>query len=185
MTAITRNLPQKTGKTLDEWIALVRVEGPAVQKERVAWLKKQHGLGHSTASIIAGEAAKPEDYVEPSAEELVDRQYSGAKAALRPIYERVIEAVGTLGPEATMEPRQTYVSFNRRRQFALVQASTKDRVDLALALPNPPESARLQPATSLGSERTNGRVALTSPDEVDAAVLDLLRLAYAEDAPSR
>ena len=38
------NLKRRTGKTLDEWVALVRKDGPPTEKERRAWLKERHGL---------------------------------------------------------------------------------------------------------------------------------------------
>lgn len=37
--AIVRNLPAKTGRSLDQWIEIVRREGRATRKERVAWLR--------------------------------------------------------------------------------------------------------------------------------------------------
>jgi hypothetical protein len=38
-------LKQKTGRTLEEWIKLVQKEGPATEKDRLAWLKAEHGFG--------------------------------------------------------------------------------------------------------------------------------------------
>ena len=52
------NLPEKTGKTLAQWIRIV-VKSPATtDAERVAWLKKDHGLGHFQARLIVSEARK-------------------------------------------------------------------------------------------------------------------------------
>jgi hypothetical protein len=53
MEAIERNLPVKTGRTLAQWAALVRREGPKERKERVAWLREEHGLGGATATLVA------------------------------------------------------------------------------------------------------------------------------------
>ena len=38
-------LSQKTGRSLEEWIALTQKSGPATEKERREWLKKEHKLG--------------------------------------------------------------------------------------------------------------------------------------------
>ncbi|MGB8129680.1 MAG: DUF4287 domain-containing protein [Candidatus Angelobacter sp.] len=46
-------LKQKTGRTLEEWIKLVKKEAPATEKERRAWLKTEHGLGMNYVSWIA------------------------------------------------------------------------------------------------------------------------------------
>ncbi len=180
--AITTNLASKTGRSLEDWVELVRAEGPATHKERVAWLKSQHGLGHSTASIIAGEAAKPADYVPQTPEQMVEAQYAASKAGLRPIYDRLARAVQELGPDARLDPRQSYVSLIRRRQFGIIQASTRSRVDLGLRLPGGEPTGRLAPAGSFGSGSTTHRVALSSPEEVDAEVLGWLRAAYEADA---
>jgi hypothetical protein len=46
-------LPGKTGRTLEEWIALTKKSGPATEKERREWLKKEHKLGSNSAAWIA------------------------------------------------------------------------------------------------------------------------------------
>jgi predicted transport protein len=182
--AITRNLAAKTGKTWEEWVELVRREGSGARKEQVEWLKQVYGLGHVTAALIVEEALRPADHAEPTDEELVEAQYAGEKAKLRPIYDRVMAAVQSLGPDVEIGVRQTYVAFSRGRQFGLIQASTKSRVDLMFTLPGVEPTDRLKPAGSAGSGRTTHKVALTSPDEVDSEVLGWLRQAY-ESALSR
>ncbi len=133
--AIMSNLTAKTGHDLVYWLELLEKEGPASGEERVLWLKEKQGLGHWQAHTIVYEAVKPDDYQPPSDKELAAAQYSGDKTSLKPIYDRLIKAAKGLGKDVSMEPRKTYVSLNRKRQFAIIQASTKTRVDLGLALP--------------------------------------------------
>jgi hypothetical protein len=184
LAAIVRNLPEKTGPTLDEWIVLMRAEGPERRRDRIEWLKKVHAVGHVTATVIADAADAPSDETPPTPDEFVSAQYAGDKSALRAIYSRLAKAIVALGPDARPDPRQTYVSFVRQRQFAIVRASTKSRVDVGLVLPGAAETDRLQPARSFGSERITHRVALTSPDDVDGELLGWLRAAYERDAPA-
>jgi hypothetical protein len=114
--------------------------------------------------------------------DLVNAQYAGAKSALRPIYDLLAKEIEGLG-EAVLDPRQTYVSVIRRRQIAVIQASTKTRVDLGLALAGVAPDGKLQLAkSSLGSDRITHRVALGSPDDVDAEVIRWLRAAYEADS---
>src|SRR5689334_18776735 len=80
-TAILRTLPEKTGHTLDEWLAIVRGTSMTGHKQRVDWLRTAYGLGGSTAYLLVSEADKPADYVEPSADELLAKQYAGTRAA--------------------------------------------------------------------------------------------------------
>ena len=52
------NLPQKTGRTLEEWVRLVRADGPDSDTERRAWLKEKQGVGHFQARLIVEEAQR-------------------------------------------------------------------------------------------------------------------------------
>lgn len=183
MRAIITNLPTKTGRDLDAWVALIReqamgVGGMTKHREISEWLKREHGLGHNTAYILAAEALKPSDYVPPTTEEIIAAQYAGAKAALRPIFERVLAYVTALGDDVRIEPRQTYVAFARRSQFALIQPSTKTRVDLGLVLPDIAPTGRLGASTNFGSGSINRRVALATPADVDDEVEGWLLQAY-------
>jgi hypothetical protein len=47
-------LKDKTGRFLDEWLALVKKSEAKTENGRRAWLKSVHGLGMNTASGIAG-----------------------------------------------------------------------------------------------------------------------------------
>src|SRR5258708_3411183 len=49
-------LPEKTGRSLEEWVELVRKDGPADEKARRDWLKKEHGFGTNNAWWIAERA---------------------------------------------------------------------------------------------------------------------------------
>jgi predicted transport protein len=183
MRAVVANLPAKTGRGFDEWVALTREQaidqlGMSKNGEVVNWLKREYGLGHSTAFIVAAEALKPADYVAPTDEQLIDAQYAGAKASLRPVFERVRAYVTTLGDDIRIETRQSYVAFARAKQFALIQPSTKTRVDLGLVLPGVAPSGRLAASTNFGSGSINRRVALTTLDGVDAEIEAWLRQAY-------
>lgn len=176
--AIIRNMPAKTGKTLEQWIEVVRAAALPKRKERVAWLKSEHGLTHVYAEIIVWEADKPDDYAEPTPDEVLAKQYGGPKAALKPIYDRLVGEAAAFGDDVQILPRQTYVALSRSRQFAVIQPSTRDRVDLGLSLNGEPGNGRLQPSTNFGSGRTTHRVAITAPDQVDSELVGWLRAAY-------
>ncbi len=102
----------------------------------MAWLKSEHGVTHGFANLIVHAFQK--DGAELSAVgdvPLVDAQFSPPKAHLRPIYDALIEHVRELGGGAEIAPKKSYVSLRRKKQFGLVQVSTKSRVDLGLNLP--------------------------------------------------
>src|SRR5277367_5555984 len=88
-------LKGKTGRSLDEWIALAKKEGPKEDKARREWLKTKHKLGTNSAGWIServdgkgAEEDSPEAYLK-TAELYVEEQYAGAKGNLRPIYDEL------------------------------------------------------------------------------------------------
>jgi len=97
---------------------------------------------------------------------------------LRPCYDRRFAAISALGEDVEPGPRGTYVSFGRPKQFALVQPSTRTRVDLGLRLPGVAAGDRLLDAGSFGSGNITHKVGLSSPEQVDAEVEAWLRAAY-------
>ncbi len=74
---------------------------------------------------------------------LVDAQYAGPKAALRPLYDALAQAAQGLGKDVEIMPRSSQVTFSRTRSFAVVRAATRDRIDLALKLAGAKATARL------------------------------------------
>ena len=180
--AIARKLEERSGRPLADWIELVRGSGAEKRKERVEWLKREHGLGHSQASIVVEYASRGTDYEAPSGEELIESQYAGDKAPLRPLFDELRTRIESLGSDVSVEPRKPYVAFSRERQFALVQPSTKTRLDVGLSLEDEKATDRLRPAGSFGTERTTHRVEVSSPDDVDDALMGWLRRAYEEAA---
>jgi hypothetical protein len=181
MSAVTDSMAERTGRSLEEWVALVAESGidPLDQNAVRRWLRDAHGVKQNSQWAIADAAARDAGWVRPTVEEYVDAQYTGAKAALRPIFGAVRDAVLALGDDVVVEGRGTYVPFVRRRQFAAVAAATATRVDLGLRLADPPASARLRPATAPGS--ATHRVQLSAVADVDDEVRELLRAAYQQN----
>jgi hypothetical protein len=177
--AILRNLQVKTGRTLEEWKTVVRALPEERRKDRVARLKREYGLGHVTAELLVDRTTEADTgFVPLTPEDMLTAQYAGPKAALRPIYDRVITVAQSLGTDVRCEPRYTYVSMSRKAQFGVVQASTRTRVDLGLRLPGVEPDGRLQPAGSFGSGGVTHKVALTSPVDVDDELTRWLQDAY-------
>jgi hypothetical protein len=126
-------------------------------------------------------SSAPSELLSPEAVRLIDGQYAD-RPHLRPVLDAVLSAVPALG-EVTVEARRTLVSLVTPRQtFAVVQAMTKNRVDLGLRLEKPDgliRGGRLQPAKNLGAATV--RIARTGPAELDDEALGWLRLAYEQN----
>jgi len=109
--------------------------------------------------------------------ELIAGQYDD-RPALRPVLDAVLAVLPAVG-DVIVEPRRTCVSlFSPRRVFAIVQPTTRSRVDLGLRLLDAEPDGRLLVAKNVGSGAVNVRVALSSPEDLNDEIIDWLALAY-------
>jgi len=176
--AMIANMKEKTGKTLEQWIAIANKSSQEKHGAIVKYLKDEHGMTHGFANLVAHKKLKS-DAGSAGDTDLVAAQYSGPKSDLKPIYDAVIKAVTGLGKDVEISPKKAYVSLRRNKQFALVQPSTKTRVDLGINLKGKPGTQRLELSGSFNS-MVSHRVRLTKPGDVDGAVKNWLKLAYSQ-----
>ncbi|MCA9937866.1 MAG: DUF4287 domain-containing protein [Anaerolineales bacterium] len=171
------NLERKYGKTLAEWTRIARTVEPQKHGQIVKHLKAEHGIGHGYANLIAQETLRRVISDVPAEDDLVAAMFAGSKEKLRPIYARLLEAAQGFGADVEVAPKKTYVSLRRRKQFALVQPSTRTRVDLGLNLPATEPQGVLEAVGSFNAMCTH-RIRLEGVEMVDETVLDWLRAAY-------
>jgi len=177
MASLIRNLEEKTGKSIDAWVAIARSPGKTKHKEIVDYLKAQHSLGHGYANQIAMRALAAADSPAAGSDDLVEAQYTGAKAAIRPVYEALAKAVKAFGPDVELSPKKAYVSLRRSKQFGLIQPTTATRVDVGLVLKDVPPAGRLEASGSFNAMVTH-RVRVANVKEVDSDLIGWLRQAY-------
>jgi hypothetical protein len=167
------NLPAKTGKGLDEWFAVLDAAGLEKHGQAMALLKGEHGMSHGFANLVVlqhrARAAGP-----TTGDDLVDAQYAGGKAALRPILDRLVDAARGFGDDVEVAPKKTSVSLRRGKQFAVVEAASAKRVQLGINLRGTEPTERLRAAGGMCTHRVD----VASLDEVDAELLGWLRTAY-------
>jgi hypothetical protein len=183
IATVKANMPEKTGKTFEQWVSIAKAGGPATAKECYVWLKKEHGLPHLSAQIVADKVSgqgRYEGYENPNA--LVDAMYAGPKAELRPIYDELMKLARKLGKDVIVTPCKTYVALRRKRQFAIVKPTTKTRVDLGLTLADVQPVGRLEAAGKIGSDRISHHIKIESVKSIDAEVKRWLKEAYTRDA---
>lgn len=180
LQSMVANMPAKTGRSLDEWLMLARSAPEPKHGKIIAWLKGEHGLTHGYANLVATAHLNPERLAPQTASsdaDLLEAQYAG-KEILRPIHDRLMQLARQLGDDVELAPKKTYVSLRRSKQFAIVQPSTKTRLDLGLNLGNLASTGRLELSGSFNS-MVSHRVRLEGADAVDADVKTWLRMAYA------
>ncbi|QDU68131.1 DUF4287 domain-containing protein [Engelhardtia mirabilis] len=170
------NLKEKTGKTLPQWLKVAASSGASKHGELVKHLKSDHGMTHGFANLVAHEHFKSAA-ASSDAGDLVEAQYSGKKADLRPIYDKLLTLLTKLGADVEVAPKKAYVSFRRSKQFAIVQPSTATRVDLGINLKGVPPSGRLEASGSFNA-MVSHRVRIESAKDVDAELKAWLTQAY-------
>jgi len=172
------NLKERTGKGLDQWVKVVKKDGPPTEKERRAWLKSEHGFTTNYASWVAQRAegkGAPADY-DPDA--YVEEMFK-AKPALKPLYDALLNLCLKLDKDVKACPGKTIVPLYRKNVFAQLKPSTKARLDLGLALKDRKCPARLIDTGGFAKkDRITHRIEITGPDDIDDFVKKWLKTAY-------
>lgn len=176
--AMIANLKDKTGKTLEQWIAIAKKSGAAKHGEIVKMLKSDHGMTHGFANLVAHKTLKSDAGSIADSTDLVAAQYAGDKAALKPIYDALIKAAKSCG-EIEVAPKKAYVSLRRSKQFAIIQPSTKTRVDLGLNIKTEPAKGRLEKSGSFNA-MVSHRVRLEKTSDVDKDVKNWIKKAWSD-----
>lgn len=166
------NMPEKTGKSLDEWKTVLQSKSFAKHSEAVKFLKTEHGVTHGFANTIV--TLSKEDNTSPT--DLVNTQYKG-KENLFPIYDSLLKVVKDFGEDVTVTPKKASVSIIRKRQFALIKPATKTRIDLGLKLKGKPTTDRLENSGPFGTMCTH-RVKLADAGDIDGELKEWLKEAY-------
>ena len=174
--AMVANMKEKTGKTLAQWLKLAKASGESKHGAIVKHLKSEHGVTHGYANMIAHEFLGSASGAKP-ADDLVSAQYSGKKADLKPIYDKLEKAIAKFGKDVELSPKKAYVSLRRSKQFGLIQPSTATRVDVGINLKGDPPTDRLEASGSFNSMVTH-RVRISSAKDVDKELIGWLREAY-------
>ncbi len=175
-----RNIETKTGKNIEELRAVIAASGLTKHGEIRDMLKTQLGLGHGDANALVhfalnsdGQSAAAASGI--SGDAAADEMYTGNKAHLRPIHDKVMAAIQGLG-EFESVPKKGYVSLRRKKQFAMVGPATKDRVEVGLNMKGVEGTDRLaaQPAGGM----CQYKVKVTDAGQVDDELVGWIRQAY-------
>lgn len=173
------NMEKRTGKSLDELATIVRRSGLEKHGEQVAMLKRELGMGHGDANLLAHHVrnldARASGEQPPSAADSIAALYSGKKAALRPVHDELMKRIRGFG-EFEIAPKKSYVSLRRKKQFATVGPATNTQVEIGLNMKGAAPTERLVALPPKGM--CDYKVRLSSVDEIDAQLLGWIRTAF-------
>ena len=167
----------KTGKSLDEWLAIVKLTGYTKQMEILNWLKKDHQLNHMQAQFVAGIYLNNGNVVYQNEGDLLDNQLAKCEA-MRPLFEVLSSKILEQFPETQLIAKKTYVSFTAQREFGAINIKPKE-IRLGLDLGDEPLTDVLQKAKLSGPmPRISHMIVLTNLDELNQKVSDYLAKSY-------
>jgi hypothetical protein len=141
-----KNIQARTGKSLDELYALLRGSGLTKHGELRETAQRELGLGYGDANTLvhayrAAESA-PQAAAAADPADVLDGIYAGPKAHLRPIHDKLMEAIAPFG-EFEVAPKKAYVSLRRKRQFAMIGPASQARVEVGLNMKGVEPTERL------------------------------------------
>ncbi len=173
--AIIRNLPKRTGKTLEQWIALVRKDGPPGKKARISWLESTYRIGHFQARTIASCAARSEMDSESSQAEAL---FSSASEGVLAVYGLILDHLRSLGHDIRAIPSDQYIFFVRSTPFLALKPAGTGLI-MGLRLETGGSNARLGTCVDFDSiPEITHQIVLSSPMDVDNVVIGLIKTAY-------
>ena len=172
------NIQKKTGKSLDELAAIVKKSGLTKHGEIRDYLKSELGLGHGDANALVHAVLQSDGQraAEGKSDDAVlDEIYTGAKADMRPIHEKLMKEIVKFG-EFEIVPKKGYVSLRRKKQFAMIGPKTNTRFEVGINAKDLKKNARLleQPKGSM----CNYIVNVTDAKEVDSELIAWIKSAY-------
>ena len=173
---VDAGLAKNTGRGLEAWVAVAKATGIGKHKALVDHLKAAEGLTHGYANSVALRAFAS-DASAIGEEALMEAMFAGPKAALRPVYDRLVAIARGFGDDVALAAKKGYVSVRRSKQFAILQPSTKDRFDLGINLKGEPPAGRLEASGSFNA-MVSHRVRLAGLADIDGEVEGWLKRAY-------
>lgn len=170
------NIEKSTGKKLSDWIGIVNKSGLAKHGELVNFLKEKHGFTHGNANLVVHFAKQSYAGAEQNDTDWLTEQYKG-KENLKPWYDRIIAEVNKFGSDIELAPKKAYMSLRRKKQFAIIQPSTRDRLDLGLNIKDAEPSGVVTAAGSWNAMCTH-RVKIEDEKMIDKNLVEWIKKAY-------
>lgn len=171
------NIAKITGKSVIDWVKIVEKSRVMKHGEIVKMLKTDYNFRYGYANYVAHKTLQSDAGSAVSERSLIDEQYKEEKNVLLPIYELLISKIISFGSDIIVDPKKAYVSLKRKKQFALIQPSTKTRLDIGINIKGKPATDRLELSRSFNSMCTH-RVRIENIDDLDNEVVEWLKEAY-------
>lgn len=172
-----RSAEQKTGRTLEQWLELVKGSGFSKQMEILNWLKNEHRLNHMQAGFVASIFLNKGQSVYQNTDNLMDNQFTKCEA-VRGLFDSLSEKILQLFPGTQVIPKKTYISFTAQREFAAVNIKPAE-IRLGLDLGSRDFDDTLQKAKLTGPmPRISHMLTIKDQNDLNQVLADFLSESY-------
>lgn len=170
------NIEKNSGKTLKQWIEIVNKSGFARHGELVSFLKEKHGFTHGNANVVVHFAKQSHAGATENSDDLIIDQYKG-KENLKPWYDKIMAEISKFGKDVEVAPKKAYVSLRRKKQFALIQPSTKERLDVGLNIKGVEPSGVVEDGKKWNAMCTH-RIRIENEKAINKELINWIKQAY-------
>lgn len=169
------NLKVNTGKSLEEWIEIVKKTEMQKHGEILSFLKKNHGFTHGFANLVALKS-KGTDAASQEYDDLIQNQYKG-KEHFKPLYNALLKKILTFGNDIEIAPKNKYVSLRRKKQFAILNPATKSRFEVGLNIKGA-KGDELLKEISKANSMCSHQIDLINDEDLNSEVINWIKKAY-------
>ncbi len=172
------NMPEKTGNSLEEWKVIVKDSGLQKHGEIVKFLKGDHSVTHGFANTISQLYLKPDLLDKKPVGDNADEELLKGKDSIVDIFKKAKQQFEAIKGDVEFSYKKTYISLRTpKKQFAILQPSTKTRVDIGLNLKGVEPEGTVEAAGSWNA-MVSHRVKLTDITQIDNHLSEWFQRAY-------
>jgi predicted transport protein len=170
------NIEKNTGKKVPEWSGIISKSGFNKHGELVKFLKEKHGFTHGNANMLVHYAKQTHAGASENSNDLITEQYKG-KENLKPWYDKIMAEINKFGNDIEIAPKKAYVSLRRKKQFAIIQPSTKDRLDVGLNIKGVAPAGIVEEGSKWNAMCTH-RIKVEDEKKINKEIIDWIKKAY-------
>ena len=164
---------EKTGKSLDEWMTLLKGTDLKKPKETLTYIKAEYGLNHMQANFLSG------IYLNNGKPVYDNSQLFNAHFEKYPdkrdMYDQLEAIVKGNFPDVKVVGTKGYISFRNAKEFAVAKIN-KGNIRIGMDLGERPFDDTVQKAKSLGTmPRISHMVEVTTSEEITDDLVPLLQ----------
>ena len=170
------NIEKNFGKKVAAWAAILSKSGFTKHGELVKFLKEKHGFTHGNANMLVHYAKQSHAGAAENETDWIAEQYKG-KDELKKWYDKLMVEINKFGKDVELAPKKAYVSLRRKKQFAIIQPSTKDRLDVGLNIKGVAASGNVEEGSKWNAMCTH-RIRVEDVKTINKDLIGWIKKAY-------